>query len=102
MITSEEAKEYMLNAFKVPKEYFGKEEEIKKLFTDYPITELGDKEFQEAPIRECELIHYDGNKYCYVKVEGIEKEIKRGYIYTKPGRCGEVDCISIEEINKLL
>jgi hypothetical protein len=76
--------------------------ETKKLFTDYPITELGDEEFQEAPIRECELIHYDGNKYCYVKVEGIKKEIKRCYIYTKPGRCSEVSCISIEEINKLL
>jgi hypothetical protein len=73
-----------------------------KLFTDYPITELGDEEFKEAPIRECELLFYDDNKYCYVKVEGIEKEIKRAYIYTKPGRCGEVDCISIDEINKLI
>jgi DNA-binding transcriptional MerR regulator len=77
-------------------------EEPKQLFTDHPITELGDKEFVEAPIRECELISYDDNKYCYVKVEGIEKEIKRGYIYTKHGRCGEVDCISIEEIKELL
>ena len=77
-------------------------EETKKLFTDYPITELGDEEFKEAPIRECELLFYDDNKYCYVKVEGIEKEIKRAYIYTKPGRCGEVDCISIDEINKLI
>jgi hypothetical protein len=77
-------------------------EETKKLFTDYPITELGDEEFKEAPIRECELLFYDDNKYCYVKVKGIEKEIKRAYIYTKPGRCGEVDCISIDEINKLI
>jgi hypothetical protein len=77
-------------------------DETKKLFTDYPITELGDEEFKEAPIRECELLFYDDNKYCYVKVEGVEKEIKRGYIYTKPGRCGEVDCISIDEINKLI
>jgi hypothetical protein len=69
-----------------------------KLYTDYPITELGDKEFVEAPIRECELLSYDDNKYCYIKVGGIEKEVKRGYIYTKRGRCGEVDCISIDEI----
>lgn len=77
-------------------------DETKKLFTDYPITELGDEEFKEAPIRECELLFYDDNKYCYVKVGGIEKEIKRAYIYTKSGRCGEVDCISIDEINKLI
>ena len=85
----------------VPMAQYSKDE-TKKLFTDYPITELGDEEFKEAPIRECELLFYDDNKYCYVKVGGIEKEIKRGYIYTKPGRCGEVDCISIDEINKLI
>lgn len=73
-----------------------------KLFTDYPITELGDKEFVEAPIRECKLLSYDDNKYCYIKVGEIKKEVKRGYIYTKSGRCGEVDCISIDEINALL
>jgi hypothetical protein len=77
-------------------------EEPKQLFTDHPITELGDKEFVEAPIRECELISYDDNKYCYVKVEGIEKEIKRCYIYPQKGRCGKVDCVSIEEIKELL
>jgi hypothetical protein len=74
----------------------------KQLFTDYPITELGDEEFKEAPIRQCELISYDDNKYCYVKVEGIEKEIKRCYIYPQKGRCGEVDCISNSEIKMLL
>jgi hypothetical protein len=77
-------------------------EEPKQLFTDHPITELGDKEFVEAPIRECELISYDDNKYCYVKVEGIEKEIKRCYIYPQKGRYGDVDCVSIEEIKELL
>jgi hypothetical protein len=77
-------------------------ENYKQLFTDYPITELGDKEFVEAPIRPCELISYDDNKYCYVRVEGIEIEIKRCYIYPKKGRCDEVDCISIEEIKELL
>jgi hypothetical protein len=76
--------------------------EPKQLFTDHPITELGDKEFVEAPIRECELLSFDDNKYCYVKVEGIEKEIKRCYIYPQKGRCGDVDCVSIEEIKELL
>ena len=77
-------------------------EESKQLFTDYPITELGDEEFKEAPIRKCGLISYDNNKYCYVKVEGIEKEIKRCYIYSQKARCGEVDCISDDEIKELL
>lgn len=73
-----------------------------KLYTDYPITELGDEEFKEAPIRECELLSYDDNKYCYIKVGGVEKEVKRGYIYTKSGRAGEVDCISPEECKQIL
>jgi hypothetical protein len=78
------------------------QEKPKQLFTDYPITELGDEEFKESPIRECELLSYDDNKYCYVKVEGIEKEIKRCYIYPQKGRCGEIDCVSIDEIKELL
>ena len=73
-----------------------------KLYTDYPITELGDEEFKEAPIRDCELLSYDDNKYCYIKVGGIEKEVKRGYIYAKSGRVGEVDCISSEECKQIL
>jgi hypothetical protein len=79
-------------------------EESKQLFTDYPIIELGDEEFKEAPIRECELLSFDDddNKYCYVKVGGIEKEIKRCYIYPQKGRCGDVNCVSIKEIKELL
>jgi hypothetical protein len=83
-------------------EKYSYELEPKQLFTDYPITELGDEEFKEAPIRQCELLSYDDNKYCYVKVEGIQKEIKRCYIYLQRGKYGEVDCISIDEINKLI
>jgi len=64
-----------------------------KAWTDYPITELGDKEFKEAPIRECEILSYDGDKYCEVIVEGIKKSIKKGYLYREPGRCGEVQII---------
>lgn len=62
----------------------------KQLWTDYPITELGDKPHQVAPIRPLTVISYDGNKYCEILVEGITKEIKAGYIYTQPGRCGDV------------
>lgn len=55
----------------------------KKYFTDHPILELGDKAFNLAPMRLVEVISYDGDKYCKCIVEGIEKEIKAGYIYTQ-------------------
>lgn len=58
------------------------------LWTDYPIIELGDMPRQEAPIRRVTPIKYDGNKYCKILVGGITTEIKAGYIYTEPGRCG--------------
>ena len=56
----------------------------KKLYTDYPFTKLGDKEGQEAPLREIEVLEYDGNKYCRILVDGIEEWIKSGYIYKSP------------------
>lgn len=57
-----------------------------KAFTDYPIIELGDAPYVGAPIREVDLLSYDGDKYCRVSVGGIEKSIKAGYIYKKPCR----------------
>lgn len=59
-------------------------------YTDYPFTELGDAPNKEAPIRPVQVISYDGNKYCTVWVEGHQLEVKAGYIYTRPGRCGDV------------
>lgn len=46
---------------------------------DYPIAELGDRSHSFRP-RPCELISYDGNKYCDVLVEGIIVNVKRGYV----------------------
>jgi hypothetical protein len=54
-------------------------------YTDYPIIELGDKPWQTAPMRECRVLGYDGNKYCRVVVEGVELEIKSGYVYEGKG-----------------
>ena len=71
-------------------------------YTDYPIVELGDKEFIEAPIRKCKILSYDDNKYLYIEVEGVEKEMKRGYVYNKKGRCGEVENVSNSEIQNAL
>jgi hypothetical protein len=58
-------------------------------WTDYPIIELGDTAGVEAPIRQCEVLSYDRNKYCLVWVAGVEVEIKAGYLYREAGRCGE-------------
>jgi len=63
-----------------------------KAYTDCPIKELGDIGGELAPIRECEILSYDGNKYCVILVEGVKSEIKSGYLYKKHGRIGEVPC----------
>lgn len=61
-----------------------------KAYTDYPILELGDiSGEEEAPIREVKILYYDGDKRCKVIVEGVEEEIKTGYLYTAPVRCEE-------------
>jgi len=57
-----------------------------KAYTDYPICELGDAPGKVAPIRECEVVTYDGDKYCYVNIQGLSLSIKRGYLYTTPAR----------------
>jgi len=61
----------------------------KKYYTDYPFEFLGDIPGENAPIREIEVISYDGNKHTRIWVEGQETEIKSGYIYVRPGRLGE-------------
>ena len=60
-----------------------------KAYTDYPILELGDISGEEAPVREVKVLYYDGDKRCKVIVQGVEEEIKTGYLYTKPVRCDE-------------
>ncbi len=63
-----------------------------KAWTDYPILALGDISQQEAPIRECEVHSWNRDKYVWVRLveSGLWVNFKRGYVYTKPGRCGEV------------
>ncbi len=69
-----------------------------KAYTDYPFDFLGDVISVEAVIRECDVISYDGDKYCKIIVEGIETEIKSGYLYSKCGRFGEVPVINIKDL----
>lgn len=71
-----------------------------KAFTDYPILELGDKSGEEAPVRVCEVIKYDQDKYCEVLVDGVTTEIKSGYIYSQKGRCGEVPVIDLNLLRR--
>ena len=61
-----------------------------RAYTDMPIRELGDFSGKPAPVREVEVVSYDGNKYCHVRIQKLDLEIKAGYLYTQPGRCGEV------------
>lgn len=65
-----------------------------KVWTDYPILAIGDLPGVEAPIRECDILSYDGDKYCRVRVGTCEAEVKRGYLYTMPGRVGQVPSVT--------
>ncbi len=76
---------------------------MKKIYTDYPITELGDIAGEISPIREItEILHYDGSLYVLVNIEGVIKEIKRGYLYYKIGRSGEAPSLTRIQLNRML
>lgn len=71
-----------------------------KYWTDYPFTLLGDPSGKEAPIRQVIVGDWDHNKYVTVSVLDDTGEnvilvtsIKTGYIYTRPGRCGDVPAL---------
>jgi hypothetical protein len=64
-----------------------------KAFTDYPFTALGDISGKKAPVRECKVLSYDGDKYCTVKVAGLVQEVKACYVYKKRGRFGKVESV---------
>lgn len=75
-----------------------------KLYTDYPIVELGDLPYVEAPIRECELVSFDGDKYVKVRIHGysgLVTEMKWGYVYMGKGRYGEVPKLTLEQVEYL-
>lgn len=55
----------------------------KKFWTDYPVLALGDVSGKLAPMRHVFINSYDGDKYCACTVEGVDVEIKTGYIYTR-------------------
>lgn len=72
-----------------------------KAWTDYPFDQLQDEAYKKAPVREIEVLSYDGDKYCRVRVCGHEDEIKAGYIYQRKGRFGEVPHLTQAQLAKL-
>ena len=70
-------------------------------FTDYPFPFLGDTDGEPAPMRQCTVLGYDGDKYCNIVVGGQLQQVKAGYIYYKAGRCGEVKSLFIKDLEKL-
>jgi hypothetical protein len=72
-----------------------------KAYTDYPIFQLGDVPGDLAPVRECEIIAYDQDKYCKIIVEGVLDEVKYCYMYKTAGRFREVEAFTIKELTLL-
>ena len=77
-----------------------------KGFTDYPIFYLGDVPGEIATVREVEILAFDGNKYCTIRVggegsRGIIETLKAGYLFTEPGRWGEVPCFEPDVLRTL-
>lgn len=59
-----------------------------KVWTDYPFLALGDKSGEKAPVRQVEVLSYDEDKYCTVRVPCLSQlqDVKLGYLYKKEGR----------------
>lgn len=72
-----------------------------RAWTDYPLVALGDTAGQPAPVREVEVVSYDGDKYCRVRVCGRYEEIKIAYIYQRAGRLGDVPPLTPMQLAQL-
>jgi len=79
-------------------------------FTDYPFTEIGDVEFQKAPIRKCKVIAFDRNKHVNLMVffpdgDGDERvlftSIKWGYIYKNEAYYDDAEFFTFDEMCNL-
>ena len=72
-------------------------------WTDYPFLELGDRPHAPAPIRHVRIIAYDCDKYVKVSIEGFDGvfEVKTGYLYSQPGRYGQVKHVSRRKIERM-
>lgn len=57
-------------------------------WTDYPL--FKEEHGKIAPIRKVHPLSYDFDKYVTVEFEGEVYSFKAGYLYSEPGRVGEV------------
>jgi len=46
-------------------------------------------------------VSYDADKYVKVMVEGVLEEVKRCYVYSRPGRCGEAPTVPLSDLKAL-
>jgi len=73
-----------------------------KGWTNYPFVELGDTSRLLGPMRKCEVLTYDGDKYCEILIEGYVVSAKRGYIFPSTDDCRKgTPSISWEHIGVL-
>lgn len=71
-------------------------------WTDYPFTELGDVANQAAPIRQVTVVAYDGDKYATIIFgNNLIKQIKSGYLYTKPVRFAYATQVNRRKLERL-
>lgn len=72
-------------------------------WTDYPFTQLGDIPYQKAPIRRVGVIRYDMDKYATVALpDGSHASVKCGYLYSQPGRLGQVKTINRRKLERMV
>jgi hypothetical protein len=70
-------------------------------YTDYPIRAFGDQPHVEAPVRPCQVLSWDRDKYVQIRAADLVFSVKRWYVYGAPGRSGEVPALSEDELAAL-
>lgn len=68
--------------------------------TDCVIRKLGDVRGVCAPIRECTITGYSP-PYVTIAIAGITTRIRSRYVYTRPGRFGDVPEVPVEDLEKM-
>lgn len=71
-----------------------------KAYTDFPFEILGDSIGKDAPVREVNIIKFDGSEYVEILVEGVREKIRHTYLYTMPGRLGCVRMVPVGSLPK--
>ena len=71
-------------------------------WTDYPIKELGDEDYQQAPLRQVIVLNYDGDKYVNVQLKshpGIVVSFNYRYLYTNNT---DYKCVNHRKISRMI